>query len=444
MTPQRIFISEAEYIDPRAGNDKFYRVFAFGSTWISQYGRSGAIGTFTKPVQAASEEEARSEAAKKFASKIKKGYTPTRSGELLLNEEIDTQALTRDRSALAALDTLAQQLPVSGASGNPTIIEPIQPVTLDTEPRADLTGDLIAALHHHTSRPSIPDDLTPPLPVRPMLASVQPEDVLTAAMQHPEWVAQFKYDGDRVVIEAHRGALTVYNRAGQTKVRNIGHAHLEPLTALHSGRWIVDGEVVGRTLVLFDLLTATDGTTTWADEHYGFDQRYAVLETLCRRLGIPLASSDGTQHDAVVLAPVARSADERADYLSTAVAQQREGIILRHRDGLYEPGRRSTTLVKHKLIKDADVVISGLHSTKESATLSVYDQNGQLIEVGAASTIGKTSPQVGQVWKVTFLYVTNPEHPRLYQPRLVSRREDKPAGDCLLDQFADAGTSKHV
>ena len=38
-----ISISEAGYIDHRAGNDKFYRVFVLGSSWVSQYGRN-AIG----------------------------------------------------------------------------------------------------------------------------------------------------------------------------------------------------------------------------------------------------------------------------------------------------------------------------------------------------------------------------------------------------------------
>lgn len=45
---------------------------------------------------------------------------------------------------------------------------------------------------------------------------------------------------------------------------------------------------------------------------------------------------------------------------------------------------------------------------------------------------------------VTFLYVTDPSHPRLVQPRLVRQRTDKPAAQCQLDQFVAAGTSRIV
>lgn len=437
MSPQQLLITEAEYIDPRSGNDKFYRTFAFGSTWVSQYGRNGTVGTFTKPVSETSDDAAREAAAKKFAAKVKKGYNPTRTGELVLDEPFRLEDLTR-------LDDLARQLPEGDGSGTPIHHEPAQAVELNTAARPDVTSRVIDALGRHPRDTARAEDVTPPLPVRPMLASVQPESTITAAMESPAWLAQFKYDGDRVVVEVNHGQITVMNRQGQAKTRNVAHSHLEPFTALHSGRWVFDGEVVGHTLVLFDLIVATNTHLTWVREDSRFADRYAVLEALCQELDVPVAAGVGTQAAPVVLAPVVQSTTDKADYLATAVAEKREGLILRHQDGPYEPGRRSTALVKHKLIKDADVVITSLHPTKESATLSVYGADQQLREVGAASTIGKASPQVGQVWTVTFLYVTDPENPRLYQPRLIAQRDDKAADDCLLDQFADAGTSKHV
>lgn len=58
-----IHITEAQYIDPRAGNDKFYRTYVLGSTWVTQYGRNGTIGTFTKLIEVASEDAAAKAAA---------------------------------------------------------------------------------------------------------------------------------------------------------------------------------------------------------------------------------------------------------------------------------------------------------------------------------------------------------------------------------------------
>lgn len=431
-------IDEVSYVDARAGHDKFYRTFVIGQAWLTQYGRSGTLGTFTKIVETADHDAAVKAAASKIRSKVKKGYVPKRSG---------TVEGIADLSDVTVLDDAAHQLPIGD---NPTSVDMGAAPTVDlagAEVRPNRVAEVVAVLAWRPSAAAVPTDLTPELPVRPMLASVQDEQSVAAAMTSDQWFGQFKYDGDRVVIEVVDGQIRVLNRQGQAKVRNVGHAHLAPFTALHSGRWVFDGEVVGRTLVLFDIAAATDGTRTWVRDDTGFVDRYLVLASIAGVLSIPSAAErpDGS----VVLAPTADDTDSKADFLATAVAEHREGIVLRHRDGGYEQARRSTTLVKHKLVKDADVVVVGLNPSKESADLAVYD-GGVLTQVGSASTIGKDAVagpggvQVGQVWKVLFLYVNDPAHPRMVQPRLIERRTDKASDECDLAQFADAGTSKVV
>jgi len=427
-----IAIQEAQYVDPRSGNDKFYRTFAFGSAWVSQYGRNGTIGTFTKIVNAESPTAASEAADKKFADKVKKGYQPERSGVVVSPVSIDP-------ANVQFLDHLAESLPKGASTG--IVSKPVEAVDLGTGRADDLTPAVRAALTG--GRVSTIEDMRPSLPVRPMLAAVVPNDTVASAMLDPEWVAQFKYDGDRVVIEVTDGEIRVLNRQGEAKVKNVGHAQLFPFSALHTGRWVFDGEVVGRTLVLFDLAMATDGITTWVDESTPFAVRYWRLRDLTRILELPEVA-DASKDAPVVFAPTAGTPADKADFLATAVAEQREGIILRHIRGAYESGRRSSTVIKHKLIKDADVIVTSLHGSKDSATLSVYDAGGVLVEVGAASTIGKGTVNVNDVWVVTFLYVTDPAHPRLVQPRLVSKRDDKLGADCTIDQFADAGTNRKV
>lgn len=440
MTSTNITVREAEYIDPRAGNDKFYRTFAFGSAWVAQYGRNGTLGTFTKITPAASPEAAAEAASKKFDEKVRKGYNPVRSGTVATEIGITAENVS-------VLDEVVASLPAGQSVG--IVNAPVPAANIRTARHRDVTPDIAVLLdgllYGFPVRAAVPADLNPDLPVRPMLASVAAAATIGDAMNDPSWYAQYKYDGDRVVVEVTNGEIRVLNRAGQAKVKNVGTAHLEPFTALHSGRWVFDGEVVGRTLVLFDMAGATDGKLTWVSEHSAFGSRYSVLGALSVILGIPAADSETAESDApVVLAPVAVLHEEKDKFLSTAIADQREGIILRNYLGAYDSGRRSVNVIKHKLIKDADVVVTGLHATKQSATLSVHDASGQLVEVGAASTIGKGGVSVGDVWVVTFLYVTDPEHPRLFQPRLVSRRTDKAAVECTIDQFADAGTAKVV
>lgn len=425
-----VTVREATYVDPRAGNDKFYRVYVSGNQWFSQYGRNGTIGTFTKVVDATDAAAATKAADAKFGSKLKKGYAPSRSGVVTVTDLGDIGSLD------SAVDTLR-----TGVADNAATPPPVAAVATSVaaelpDRTVEVAAALDAILPAHTA-------VSADLPMRPMLASVQAADVVAAAMRSPEWVTQFKYDGDRTVVDVNGGQLRVLNRQGQTKVRNVGSAHLAPFTALRSGRWVFDGEIVGRTLVLFDLAAAADGARTWVADSTPFADRYAALVAIAATLGVNVGGSPTADAHPVVVAPVA-DGPNKAIMLSTAVAEQREGIILRHRSGPYEMGRRTPRLVKHKLVKDADVVVVALHPAKESATLAVHNTDGELVEVGSASTIGKGDVAVGEVWVVTFLYVTDPRFPRMVQPRLVSRRDDKTADECLMDQFADAGTNKAI
>lgn len=432
-------IQEVEYVDRHAGvaggsgSDKFYRIFVFDSSWLVQYGRNGTVGTFGKITVAASPVAAKRAAEAKLRTKTTKGYVPSRSGTIMSPTAIDeSNKLVLDQYA----NTLKQGVTTHVVSPQ---VAPVVLSELD-----DLTDEVNALLAEGFVRHAATvEDVNPANPVRPMLASVQNQSIVDAAMLDPEWLAQYKYDGDRLMVESRNGEVRAFNRAGEAKTRNVSTLHLTPFTALHFGRWVFDGEIVGRTLVLFDIAAAGDGKSTWVREGDGFKTRYRALQLIASVLGIPMVA-DAPANAPVVVAPVAYTQKRKNEFLASAIADQREGIILRHGSGLYEGSRRSNDLVKHKLIKDADVIVTSLHSSKDSAGLSVHLDDGTLFEVGSASTIGKGAVNVGDVWVVTYLYVTDPQAPRLVQPRLVRSRDDKPASDCLIGQFADAGTARIV
>ena len=99
-----VTVREATYVDPRAGNDKFYRVYVSGNQWFSQYGRNGTLGTFTKVVDATDAAAATKAADAKFGSKLKKGYAPSRSGVVTVTDLGDIGSLD---SAVDTLRTLS-------------------------------------------------------------------------------------------------------------------------------------------------------------------------------------------------------------------------------------------------------------------------------------------------------------------------------------------------
>lgn len=433
-----IHISEAQYVDPRSGNDKFYRTFVIGSQWVTQYGRNQTAGTFTKLVNATSEQAAVAAAAAKLGTKVKKGYVPSRAGSLSI-----TGVITN--SNLCVLDELVGKLPLSSLTpAADTGSERAPVIDLDLDARRPDCSSALESLLGTLAQPTDGHEpsMHASLPLRPMLAAVLPADALTETMASDEWVTQFKYDGDRVLVEVLDGQIRVLNRQGEAKTRNVSHSQLAPFTALHRGRWVFDGEIVGRTLVIFDLVAAASADLSWITDSDMFDTRYRTLLTIAEVMDIPAAEVDPTAP--VVLAPTASDPKTKARMLSDAVLQQREGLIVRRRTGPYEQGRRSTGLLKHKLIKDVDAVITELHPGKQSASLAVFDDLGNPVRIGSVSTLGKGPVSVGEVWVVTFLYVTDPDHPRLFQPRLIRQRLDKSAGECLLTQLVHAGTNRIV
>src|SRR5680860_457701 len=160
-----VTIQEATYVDPRAGNDKFFRTFAFGSSWVTQYGRNGTIGVFTKIVDTTSPTAAQSAADAKYAGKVKKGYNPVRSGVVVSATSIDAANLT-------SLDELAEALPLGTST---TIVSaPVSVADLGGQRAIDLTASVSARLTSSLGGwAATVEDMRPALPMRPMLASVQ-------------------------------------------------------------------------------------------------------------------------------------------------------------------------------------------------------------------------------------------------------------------------------
>ena len=439
-TMTEIRITQAVLVDPRTGSDKFYRVFSFARYWGTQYGRNGQIGTFTPVKTAADPSKAEAAARKKLETKLAKGYTIDRDG--VVDVDRDPADLLADPTVI---DELAAALPV--ATDDQTLAGTPAPVpvsmALDQPHGEDRTDTVIAALHE--AGRSGPYAVIAPEPLRPMLASPITEAELDALLTDDNIVAQYKYDGDRIVVVVDEGEITVLNRAGQAKTRGVSSALLAPFTRLHRGKWVFDGELVDRTMVLFDMITAESkaDATSWVGPGTPFDERFAVLDTVLSYIIEPTATirDNGIVH---VTAWTFRRFSGKLKALENARNERREGLILRDVNAPYEQARRSAALLKYKFTHTADLVVMSRAADKESVTLGAYDGDGELREVGSASTIGKGDVTQGAVWEVEFLYVVDPDHPRMVQPRLVRPRTDKSAQECLLDQFATAGTDKRA
>lgn len=425
MSMVQAYFVELIYIDPRVNSDKFYRIYVVDNKMVTQYGRNGAFGTFgTKsyPSPAAAEAAGR----KQRNAKRDKGYQVNTEGTITVNANYTDTEL--DQAGTRLVKGIASPAPVN-----------VDPPTADTKPQPEPTAAQQAIYAQVVCRllDAGFDDTDKPASVfpgmdAPMLAQTVAADDLDSLLADERWGCQNKLDGERVLIEVVDGHVTARNRSGAEKVRNISADHLAPFTSLIEGRWEFDGELVGRTLWLFDMPCA--GGFFAADTP--FEDRYKALLAV---FGAPGAHSENFGVVATVTGETAKR-----QLLADVEADHREGIMFRDMKAPYEHAMRSSGLRKHKLVKDADVVVAAVNTTKQSVDVAVYNTNGHLQTVGAVSTIGKGTVEVGDVVTVRYLYVVDEEHPRLFQPRIVTVREDKLPEYCTIDQFSGAATNKTV
>jgi predicted DNA-binding WGR domain protein len=420
---------ELSYVDRGAGSDKFYRVFQVGSSMAVQYGRSGTFGTF-KWTSCTDEVAAAAAASKQADAKFKKGYERVKSTVLRFDGTPSESQLDSSMSTVPAgvSVTDASEKQAAAHAAAVTKLNAVGVVEADPE----VLVRVVAALQLRTPGFSVAADAKSDV-VRPMLAeTVEPARVDTL-VDDDSWCAQLKLDGERFVVEVVDGTVAVWNRQGQPKTSNVAEAIVGPFRHLTSGRWVFDGEVVGRKLHLFDIVDA-GGAVNAATP---FVDRYATLAAVVEALG--------ADADAVGIVGCAFSSADKAALLEKVADEQREGVIFRKNDASYQAGRRAAVLLKHKLVKAADcvVVATGVNG-KENASVAVFDDTGQQVVVGSVSTIGKGTVTVGDVVEVQFLYVVDPAFPRMFQPRIIRVRNDKTAAECLIGQFADAGTNKQL
>jgi ATP-dependent DNA ligase len=396
----------------QGSSDKFYRVFTVDTDLITQYGRNGTFGTFTAAKPYPTVEAAEAAALKASAAKFAKGYKIVKTAAAHVVAPVG--GLTP--SQLDEWATLADSGPVD---------ELRVPQEREQAPVVATVNEA-AAFVRPTKTPM------------PMLAHNALSENVAGMILSPLWSMQPKLDGDRLLILVEDGVVSAYGRNGQAKVSNIGAAILAPFRKFSSGRWVFDGEVVGRVLWLFDLPEALPEADHIIGPSNSFATRYAALTAVVDVLG--------SEH--VRLVPVADTPEEKAAMLADAQENRKEGVMFRLNAAPYMVGR-SPALLKHKFVKTIDcVVIEAGRKGKDSASLGVFDHDGNLVEVGAASTIGKNKRgggiKAGQVVEVEFLYILSQDDPRLYQPRIKSVRSDKAAAECSTDQLIGAHTNRDV
>jgi bifunctional non-homologous end joining protein LigD len=227
--------------------------------------------------------------------------------------------------------------------------------------------------------------------LRPMLLTPATEEELMTFLGDPEWGAQEKLNGKRILIRSAKGTVVAANRRGLAC-----SIPKEVASWLAECEGVFDGEMVGSTYIPFDLLEAQGGDCRSA----GYEDRHAMLRFL-------LAGRKG-----IAPAPLAFTAAEKRSLYDALKRRNAEGIVFKRLAGAgYTPGAvvnlARAHAVKIKFYASLECEVIGWNSGRQSIGLGVYDASGELVCVGNVTVPMKYATDIvaRSVVQVRYLYL---------------------------------------
>lgn len=238
-----------------------------------------------------------------------------------------------------------------------------------------------------------------------------------------DWAFEQKLDGERLALVVRDGRVSGLNRRG---VNTPVHREIIKTFVGTTGTWIFDGEWVDDVFWIFDMPMAPQGIeprTPYSLRRHPMEAIVPHIAALTRR---------------VQLVPSYTTPESKVAIARAVVENHAEGLMLKRRSAPYIIGKRTDNMLKAKLIKTVDCIVTEVgREGKHSIAVSLYE-NGVLLPDHGVGSVKVTDEmlhalEVGEVVEVIYLYCTDDR--RLYQPRFGRRRPDKNPTDCTTDQL---------
>ena len=241
----------------------------------------------------------------------------------------------------------------------------------------------------------------------------QAEHLLTT----PEYWMQEKMDGRRLLIRKEGDTITGINRLGF--ITSVPEMIARSAAQYHSN-FILDGEAVGETLHVFDLLTISGEDM----RKLRFAVRYLRLRDLLNAFYHP--------HIRIV---ETYCLPEKGGWFSQFKGEGKEGVVFKHIDASYIPGKPNTggPHLKFKFYETASFIVTKLNE-KRSVSLILFE--GDKVRPAGNVTIppNHNIPAPGTVVECRYLYAFK-ESGSIYQPVYLGPREDILSAECTTTQL---------
>ncbi len=239
----------------------------------------------------------------------------------------------------------------------------------------------------------------------PMLLNPIDEESLPSFIANTNWMMQEKLDGKRIMVKVDFRFPQASNRKGQ-KVAIPDEVFLE---LKKFDDCILDGELVGTTYYVFDVL-----------EYAGQDLRSQTCEERFWVLCDKVIGDNVLNY--IEMVTTAFTPEQKAEMV--ADLRHKEGVVLKKIQSTYLPGRpnKGGDQLKCKFWESCSCMVTKIND-KRSINVSVIDEYGIQVNVGNVTVPPNYElPTPGAIVEVKYLYF----YPggSLYQPQYLGVRDD--------------------
>ena len=258
--------------------------------------------------------------------------------------------------------------------------------------------------------------------ITPQLLNFISEKEALQLCSNKAYCAQEKKDGRRMILKFSRGIVTAINKKGfecgfptrfEVDIKLMaGRAKL--------GDLIFDGEAVGETYYVFDLLNAGQDV-----RHCAYKDRYTRLTRL-----------PGDDYHALKLLPLSKTTAEKTALLESLLKNHKEGVVFKKLDASYKSGRPASggDQLKFKFFATATCRVSQMNA-KNSISLTMFIEHGSWQSVGNCTISQKDKEKIKEGMFVEIKYLYAFKGGSLFQPSFIGVRDDADESDCQITQL---------
>lgn len=253
------------------------------------------------------------------------------------------------------------------------------------------------------------------------------EDEIEEYLDDDNYYLQEKVDGERrlVALNSPEVGVTAISINRKGKYVALPQNLFNEFTAMSGNYYLFDGELIDDTYYAFDLLISPG---SHFNTHYE-DRFLRLVEAVAEFTVTP---------SNIKVVKSAKEFSEKHRLYEALVKQNAEGIVFKHKESLYTPGRpgkASKGPFKYKFYETASFVVHKVNQQR-SVELKLFTgrQIGEHVLVGNVTIpVNFQIPPVGAVIEVRYLYAYLGGS--VYQPVYLGERTDINPEECLISQL---------